>query len=81
MYPDTPGCLLYIAKCIPYSLASPIRCGCHGGCLGDAPASLQTRGVSAIHRCLLDAQGCTGYADVSRHPRVYQIHPGVFNTP
>jgi hypothetical protein len=77
VYPDTPGRLLYIAKCIPYSLASPIRCGC----LGDAPASLQTRGMSAIHWCLLDTQGCTGYADVSRHPRVYQRHPGVFNTP
>ena len=24
VYPDTPGRLLYIAKCIPYTLASPI---------------------------------------------------------
>ena len=77
VYPDTPGRLLYIAKCIPYTLASPIRCGC----LGDAPRRLQTRGVSVIHRCLVDTQGCMGYADVSRRPRAYRIHAGVFHTP
>ena len=71
VYPDTPGCLLYIAKCIPYSLASPIRCGC----LGDAPASLQTRGM------VCDTPVST------RHPRVYGIRrciqtpEGVSDTP
>ena len=80
MYPDTPGRLLYIPKCIPYmyTLASP---GIYSAGVWETPRRLQTRGMSVIHRCLVDTQGCIGYADVSRRPRACRIHAGVFNTP
>ena len=76
VYLDTPGRLLYIAKCIPYTLASGRRCRC----LGDAGV-YRHPWASGRHVVSTDTQGCMGYADVSRRPRVYPIHSGVFNTP